>query len=101
MPRHWRRFFRRSDWDRERSAEIESYIQIETDESIARGMAPGEARDAARRKFGNPTFVREEISLENTPAYAAVAGSRMTLCPRRSNLLTRYRRNAVGFACSK
>jgi hypothetical protein len=69
MPRHWRRFFRRSDWDRERSAEIESYIQIETDENVARGMAPGDARDAARRKFGNPTLVREEIYRMNTVAF--------------------------------
>ena len=33
-----RRFFRRAKWDRERLAEIESYVQIETDENAARGM---------------------------------------------------------------
>jgi putative ABC transport system permease protein len=65
----WRRFFRRADWDRERSAEIESYIQIETDENVARGMALAEARAAARRKFGNPTLVREEIYRMNTLAF--------------------------------
>jgi hypothetical protein len=26
----WTRFFRRAKWDRERLAEIESYLQIET-----------------------------------------------------------------------
>ena len=65
----WRRFFRRTDWDRERSAEIESYIQIETDENVARGMVPADARAAARRKFGNPALVREEIYRMNTVAF--------------------------------
>src|SRR5947199_7273343 len=65
----WGRFFRRADWDRERSAEIESYVQIETDENLARGMAPADARAAANRKFGNPTFVREEIYRMNTVAF--------------------------------
>jgi hypothetical protein len=40
----WSRFLRRAR-DRERAAEIESYVAIETDENIARGMAPHEARD--------------------------------------------------------
>ena len=70
----WGRFFRRADWDRERSAEIESYIQIETDENVARGMAPGDARAAARRKFGNPTVVREEIYRMNTLAFLDTLG---------------------------
>jgi hypothetical protein len=50
-----RRFFGRARWDRERRQEIESYIEIETDENVARGMPYEEARDAARRKFGNRT----------------------------------------------
>jgi predicted permease len=61
-----RRFFRRAKWDRERTAEIESYIQIETDDNLARGMTEADARAAARRKFGNPTSVREEIYHMNT-----------------------------------
>jgi putative ABC transport system permease protein len=60
------RFFRRAKWDRERSEEIESYVQIETDENIARGMQPEAARRAARRKFGNSTLIREEIYTMNT-----------------------------------
>src|SRR2546423_560978 len=39
---------------------------IETDENIARGMTPAAARDAARRKLGNATLVREEIYQMNT-----------------------------------
>src|SRR5262245_47918243 len=62
----WTRFFRRAKWDRERLAEIESYIQIETDENMARGMTPSAARQAAYRKLGNTTRIREEIYTMNT-----------------------------------
>jgi predicted permease len=60
------RFFRRAKWDQERLEEIESYVQIETDENIARGMPYARARAAARRKFGNSTLIREEIYAMNT-----------------------------------
>jgi predicted permease len=63
------RFFRRAKWDRERLEEIESYVQIETDENMARGMPHGEARAAARRKLGNSTLIREEIYTMNTIAF--------------------------------
>jgi predicted permease len=62
----WRKFLRRKQWDSDRSREIESYIQIETDDNIARGLSPAAARAAARKKFGNPTQVREEIYQMNT-----------------------------------
>jgi predicted permease len=62
----WKKFLRREQWDRERLREIESYVQIETDENLARGMSPEAAREAARRKFGNRTQVREEIYQMNT-----------------------------------
>jgi predicted permease len=55
------RFFRRAEADRDQLEQIESYIQIETDENIGRGMPPGEALAAARRKFGNRGLIREEI----------------------------------------
>src|SRR5215467_1212128 len=61
-----RRFFRRKDWDRDRLEEIDSYIEIETDENCARGMSNDEARAAAKRKFGNSTRIREEIYEMNT-----------------------------------
>jgi predicted permease len=68
------RFFRRAKWDRERLAEIESYVQIETDENIARGMHHREARAAARRKFGNSTLIREEIYRMNTLGFLDTLG---------------------------
>src|SRR5262245_59886270 len=62
----WLRFFKRSRRDEEAAREIASYIAIETDETVARGMSPQAAHDAAVRKFGNATRVREEIYLMNT-----------------------------------
>jgi len=61
-----RRFFSRSWWDDERARELDAHLAIETDDNIARGMSPSAARDAARRKLGNPTLVREEIYQMNT-----------------------------------
>jgi predicted permease len=63
------RFFHRRRWDRERETELRAHLEIETAENIARGMTPGEARDAARRKLGNPTKIREEIYRMNTISF--------------------------------
>jgi putative ABC transport system permease protein len=62
----WTRFFHRRHWDTERARELQAYVDIETDENIARGMPPEEARYAARRKLGNPLLIREEIYRMNT-----------------------------------
>jgi predicted permease len=64
----WSRFFRRGRWDTERTRELEAHLQIETDENVARGMAPDEARWAAQRKLGNALQIREEIYDMNTLA---------------------------------
>ena len=64
-----RRYFRRTRWDAERAAEIEQYLAAETDDNIARGMPPAEARLAALRKIGNPAAIREEIYRMNTIAF--------------------------------
>ncbi|MFZ0819933.1 MAG: ABC transporter permease [Candidatus Acidiferrales bacterium] len=61
ISRRLKRFFRREKWDEERSRELHAYLETETTENIARGMSPSDARDAARRKLGNITQVREEI----------------------------------------
>jgi len=62
----WTRFFRRRHWDEERARELEAYLETETDENIARGMSPEEARHAAHRKLGNTTLIREEIYRMNS-----------------------------------
>ena len=58
---NWRRFFRRNYWDAERVEEMQSFIEHETEENVARGMTEEEARRQAYLKFGNPQKVREEI----------------------------------------
>jgi len=62
----WTRFFRRRHWDEERAPELDAYLQIETDENIARGMSPEEAGYAARRKLGNTTLIREDVYRMNS-----------------------------------
>ncbi|MBV8907193.1 MAG: multidrug ABC transporter substrate-binding protein, partial [Acidobacteriia bacterium] len=62
----WSRFLRRADWDRKRAEEMEAYLQLETEENIGRGMPPDDAHEAARRKLGNRTLIREEIYRMNT-----------------------------------
>ncbi|MGC2464430.1 MAG: ABC transporter permease, partial [Candidatus Acidiferrum sp.] len=65
----WTRYFRRASWDEERERELRAYLEIETDENIARGMTPEEARYAASRKLGNSTLIREEIYRMNSLAF--------------------------------
>ncbi|HJU43455.1 MAG TPA: ABC transporter permease [Vicinamibacterales bacterium] len=60
------KYLRRGRRDEDAAREIASYIAIETDDNIARGMSPQAAHDAAVRKFGNATRVREEIYWMNT-----------------------------------
>ena len=55
------RYFRRNRWDAERAREVEAYLEIETADNIARGMTAEAAGNAARRKLGNSTLIREEI----------------------------------------
>ena len=62
----WFRFFRRASWDRERAEELRSYLDIETEENIARGMPPEAARRAAHLKLGNTVRIREDIYHLNT-----------------------------------
>src|SRR5689334_17969472 len=62
----WSRFFRRKRWDRERAEELGAYLEIETEENMARGMSAEQARAAARRKLGNSTLIREEIYRMNS-----------------------------------
>lgn len=46
--------------------ELETHLQIEEDEQIARGMSPEAARHAARRKLGNRTHALEDVYRLNT-----------------------------------
>jgi hypothetical protein len=41
------------------AAEIEAHVDLAAAENADRGMSPAAARDAARRRFGNVTLIRE------------------------------------------
>src|ERR1700678_4560080 len=56
------RWFGRAD--RDYREELETHIQMEGRENLGRGMAPGEARRAALRTFGNALAVRETLGDE-------------------------------------
>jgi macrolide transport system ATP-binding/permease protein len=56
-----RRILRRSREDAELSQELESHLQHELDDNVARGMSPEEARRQASVKLGNPLVVRERV----------------------------------------
>src|SRR5579872_3411482 len=60
------RFLRRRFWNEERARELDAYLEIETDQNIARGMPPAEAHDAARKKLGNRSQILEDVYRMNT-----------------------------------
>ena len=62
----WMRFWRRGAWHAERARELDAYLEQETNDNIARGLTPEEARMAAQRRLGNATLIREEIYRMNT-----------------------------------
>jgi hypothetical protein len=62
----WKRFFKRRRRDYDFASELAAYLAHETDDNIARGMDPQQARDAALRKLGNRTLLQEEIHRMNS-----------------------------------
>ena len=62
----WHRFFRRSRADADLAQEIDLYVAEETNENIARGLPPEEARRQALIKLGNPESVHDSLWRQNT-----------------------------------
>jgi len=61
--RFWLRFetlLRRNRSDQRLDDEIQFHLEQQIAENVAAGMSPEEARYAAMRTFGNPTFFKEE-----------------------------------------
>ena len=65
-----KRFFRRSQEDTEVAQELESHLQHEIDDNLARGMSPEEARRQAYVKLGNPLVIRDSVWEANRIAWA-------------------------------
>ena len=68
----WKRFFERQRRDDDLSAEIAHHIAQETDDNLARGLSPDDARMAALRKFGNRRVVREAVYDRNSIGWLEV-----------------------------
>jgi hypothetical protein len=68
----WSKYFRRRQWDDERARELDAHLELETGENLARGMTPADARNAALRKLGNRTRIREEIYTMNSLGFLEI-----------------------------
>jgi predicted permease len=64
----WLKFFRRRRADAEVQSEIESYLEEEAAENVARGIKPEEALRQARIKLGSAQRVRETLWTQNSIA---------------------------------
>lgn len=62
LVRRIRNLFHRADINRDIDAELQSHIDLRTDENIARGMSPEEGRREAVLRFGNPASTRERVT---------------------------------------
>src|SRR5215510_10767130 len=62
LMRFWRRLFfylRRDQFDRELEEEMRFHEAMRAEENLAVGMPAEEARNSARRQFGNQTLLQE------------------------------------------
>src|ERR1039457_4916808 len=62
MTELWRRLrtlFRRDRFDRDLEEEMRSHLEMQAEENRGSGMSSAEARNAARRQFGNVTALQE------------------------------------------
>ncbi len=65
---------RRSRVDREIDAELKAHIEMRTEDNLAAGMSPDEARRDARLRFGNATVMQERTTNADTSPLLAGIG---------------------------
>src|SRR5262245_47992227 len=63
MARRFAAWWRRRRLSAELQEEMQLHLELREQEKVDSGMAPGEARRAARRQFGNATLWREESQM--------------------------------------
>src|SRR3954468_1774180 len=61
-----RRFFHRGRLDAERAREMQAHLDHHVDDLMEAGYTRERALKEARRRFGNPTAIREEIYQMNS-----------------------------------
>ncbi|UWZ84780.1 ABC transporter permease [Occallatibacter riparius] len=65
----WTRFFQRRARREESAAELEAYLEAETQDNIERGMPPAEARRAAHIKLGNVTNILGNMAQQDSVSW--------------------------------
>jgi predicted permease len=65
---------RQSRVDREIDAELKAHIEMRTEDNLAAGMSPDEARRDARLRFGNATVMQERTTAADTSPLLAGIG---------------------------
>jgi len=69
----WRRFFRRSQKDDDRAAEIQAHVDLASEHYVEQGMTRAQAQREARLRFGNPRAYREGVDdLNRLPFFDAL-----------------------------
>jgi putative ABC transport system permease protein len=58
-----------ADRDDDLAREIRAHLELEAEERVAEGASPADARDAARRAFGNVMLIREDARSVWTPVW--------------------------------
>jgi predicted permease len=66
--------FRQSSVDREIDAELKAHIEMRTEDNLAAGMSPEEARRDAGLRFGNATVMQERTTAADTSPLLAGMG---------------------------
>ena len=56
----WRHLFSRAGRNDDLDRELQAHLDLEAEERQLDGMSPADARDAARRAFGNTTSIKED-----------------------------------------
>jgi putative ABC transport system permease protein len=74
MSNLFRRMFYRSSLDEGVREELESHLAMRAEQNQRSGMSEKEALAAARRQFGNPTFIREQIYEFNSFSFLDAVG---------------------------
>src|SRR5260370_36842190 len=72
----------RSRIDRDIDAELQAHIALRTEDNLAAGMSPGEARRDALVRFGNRTVTKERVTAADAALLISSIGSDIRYAPR-------------------
>jgi predicted permease len=89
--RRFTNLFRRKQLDREIAAELQAHIELRTEDNIASGMTPEQARREALLRFGSPAAMRDRVT-------ASDAHLMLEDVPRDLHYAVRQLRRSPGFA---